>query len=376
MHGEVPMTKARRDLLDTSAHSDRTMIIGVYTPKVRQTQDHYFEEFEKLVKTAGISPVHRMHVKIRSYEIATFFSKGKLQEIIDTVKEHKITDIVVSVQLSPLQERNLQEMIGCTVFDRTQLILEIFDHTAQSAEGKIQVEMAFLQHLKTRLAGRGKEMAQQEGFVGACGPGESIKEHLRRYYEGKLVQARKRLETLSKSRETQRKQRLRVGIPLICLVGYTNAGKSSLLNTLTKSTVLAEDKLFATLDTTVRELYLAPHKKALISDTVGFISDLSHHLIEAFKSTLDELKYAQMLVHVVDISNPAWPEQAATVQDTLKDLEIKSPLVYAINKIDLLSPEELAAVQERLHNLQPYVMISAHNKESAQKLLSYIAARI
>jgi len=370
------MGKARRELIDTAAHSNRTMLLAVHTPYIKQTQESYFEEFKSLTKTAGIEPVHSVFMRLREVDPATFFTKGKLEEIIETVKEHEISDIVVSTSLSPLQERNLQEMIDCTIFDRTQLILEIFKQAAHTAEGKIQVDMAELEHLKTRLAGRGFEMAQQEGFVGAVGPGETQKEHLRRYYEGKLVQARKRLKQLAQSRETQRKQRLRNGIPLVCLVGYTNAGKSSMLNALTKSNVLVEDKLFATLDTTTRELYLAPHKKALISDTVGFIGELSHKLIEAFKSTLDELKYAQMLIHVVDASNPAWEEQITIVNRTLKELDAKAPMVYAINKTDKLSPEELATIVERLTPYQPYVITSALSKEGTQELINYIAARI
>ncbi len=370
------MGKARRELLDTAAHDNRTMLLGVYTSRVKQSQTAYFEEFQSLVKTAGIEPVHTVFMRLRDFEPATFFSKGKLEEIIQAVKEHEITDVVVSTPLSPLQERNLQEMVGCTMFDRTQLILEIFKQAAHTAEGKIQVEMAELEYLKTRLAGRGFEMAQQEGFVGAVGPGETQKEHLRRYYEGKLVQSRKRLKQLAQSRETQRKQRLRVGIPLVCLVGYTNAGKSSMLNMMTKSNVLVEDKLFATLDTTTRELYLAPHKKVLISDTVGFIGELSHKLIEAFKSTLDELKYAQMLIHVVDISNPAWQEQIITVNDTLKDLGVKVPIVYAINKSDRLSAEDREQLSDMLTNYQPYVITSAVSKEGVQDLIHYIAARI
>jgi len=370
------MGKAKRELLDTAQHHNRTMLIIVYSPQTKQSDQYHYEEFVQLAKTAGITSVHTMYVRVREFENATFFGKGKLQEIIEVIKEQEITDVVISTHLSPVQERNLQEMFGCTVFDRSQLILEIFEHAAHTAEGKVQVEMAWLEHLKTRLAGRGKEMAQQAGFVGAVGPGETLKEHLRRYYAGKMQQARKRLAQLAQSRETQRKQRLKAGIPLVCLVGYTNAGKSSLMNALTKSDVLVEDKLFATLDTTVRELYLAPHKKALISDTVGFISDLSHHLIEAFKSTLDELKYAQMLLHVIDISNPAWKEQARAVQETLKELEVKAPVIYVANKIDRVPADERAALEEQLEHYQPYVVTSAHDKASVQNLIHFIAARL
>jgi len=370
------MGKMKHELHDTAEHGERTLLLGVHTYQIQQSPPHYFEEFESLVRTAGIKPIHRLFIRMREFDIATFFTKGKLEEIINTVKEHKITEVVVSTHLSPLQERNLQEMVGCTVFDRTQLILEIFKQAAHSSEGKIQVEMAELEYLKTRLAGRGREMAQQEGFVGAVGPGETQKEHLRRYYEGKLVQARKRLKQLAQSRETQRKLRLRKQIPLVCLVGYTNAGKSSLLNALTKSEVLVEDKLFATLDTTTRELYLAPHKKVLIADTVGFISQLSHQLIEAFKSTLEELKYAQMLVHVVDSANPAWKEQIETVRKTLKDLGATAPLLYAFNKIDRLSSEEKTALEEAAANYQPSVFISTHDKETLTSLINYVNARL
>jgi GTP-binding protein HflX len=215
-------------------------------------------------------------------------------------------------------------------------------------------------------------MAQQEGYVGARGPGESGKESLRRYYEEKIRQAKKRLATLAKSREVQRKQRLRRGIDLICLVGYTNAGKSTLLNLLTKSDVLAEDKLFATLDTTTRELFLPPDKKVLLSDTVGFISQLPHNLIEAFKSTLDELRYARLLVHVIDCSHPAWQEQVEVVQKTLKDLDIKAPMINVFNKVDRLDEEERAALDEVVPHYQPAVLTHAQDKDGAEALLSYL----
>jgi len=370
------MGKVKRPSVDTMAHKNRMMLVTVFSHLTKQSHDSYIAEFESLAKTAGIVAVHQVSVRLREFDPANLFGKGKLQELIEIVREKEITDVIFSCQISPLQERNLQEMLGCTVFDRTQLILEIFEHAAHSAEGKIQVEMAWLEHLKTRLAGRGKEMAQQAGFVGAVGPGETLKEHLRRYYAGKMQQAKRRLDQLKQSRETQRKQRLKNGIPLVCLVGYTNAGKSSLMNALTKSDVLVEDKLFATLDTTVRELYLAPHKKALISDTVGFISELSHQLVEAFKSTLDELKYAQMLIHVMDVSNPAWREQANTVQETLKDLGATAPVIYAANKIDLVPAEEREQLEKELTLYQPYILTSAKDKESVQRLIHFIASRL
>ena len=316
--------KAKRKLHDTVEREPRTLVIGVHTPQLKQDPSYYFEEFMQLVKTADITPTEVINIKLRSIDNAVFFTKGKLHEIIEFCQKHQIDQVLVSSLLSSMQERNLQDTLGCKVFDRAELIIEIFHRAATSAEGKIQIEMAYLEHLKSRLAGRGKEMAQQEGFVGARGPGESMKEELRRYYEEKMRQARRRLQQVARTRDVQRRQRLRTGVPLVCLVGYTNAGKSSILNALTKSDILAEDKLFATLDTTTRELFLNHEKKVLLSDTVGFISQLPPRLIEAFKSTLDELQYASLLLHVIDISNPAWKDHIAVVEQTLEELSSKS----------------------------------------------------
>jgi GTP-binding protein HflX len=366
------MGKAKRELHDTNVDESRTLALCVFTPDLRHNHEYFHEEFLSLVKTAGIDPIHSTSMKLRSIDPPTFFTKGKLEELIDLCKEQKATDVVISTHLSPLQERNLQEMLGIRIFDRSQLILEIFHQAAHSAEGKIQVEMAYLELLKTRLAGRGKEMAQQEGFVGSRGPGETEKEVLRRYYAGKLKQSRKRLEQLAQARATQRKKRLSSNVPLVSLVGYTNAGKSSLLNLLTNGKVLAEDKLFATLDTTTKELYLGPEKKALLSDTVGFISNLPHQLIEAFRSTLDELRYAGLLLHVVDISNPAWHEHVMVVKETLSELGIKTPMLYVMNKSDKLDDEAREALASQLETYDPHVIVHTTEKDGAQNLVEYL----
>ena len=367
------MAKHRRETQDTTVLGPRTLVIGVFTPGLQHEATHYFEEFSRLVETANIEPTQTLYIKLRSIDNAYFFTKGKLQEVAEYCTKNKIEQVLISNLLSPLQERNLEDILGCKVYGRAELILNIFQKAAHSAEGKIQVEMAILAHLKTRLAGRGQDMAQQEGYVGARGPGESGKESLRRYYEEKIRQAKKRLVTLAKSREVQRKQRLRRGADLVCLVGYTNSGKSSILNLVTKSEVLAEDKLFATLDTTTRELFLGHDKKVLLSDTVGFISQLPHNLIEAFKSTLDELRYARLLVHVIDASNPAWHEQVAVVRKTLADLEIKAPVVNVFNKIDCLEEEELESLKETLEAYQPALVTHAKDKEGIEPLLDYLA---
>jgi GTP-binding protein HflX len=315
-------------------------------------------------------------MKLRSIDNALFFTKGKLHELIEFCTTHKIEVIVVSAILSPMQERNLTDTLGCKIFDRTSLIIEIFRRAAASAEGKIQVEMALLEHLKSRLSGHGKDMAQQEGYVGARGPGESMKEGLRRYYEEKMRQARKRLTQVANTREVQRKKRLRKGEPLVCLVGYTNAGKSTLLNTLTKSNVLAEDKLFATLDTTTRELFLGENKKALLSDTVGFISDLPPRLIEAFKSTLDELQYATLLLHVIDVSNKAWRAHIEVVNATLKELDVTAPIMHVFNKVDLLNEEARAALDEHIARYEPYIVTHATDKEGVASVLAHLASTV
>lgn len=370
------MAKHRKESTETAEQLPRTLVIGVYTPGLQHEASHYFEEFSRLVQTANIPEDNTLYIKLRSVDNAFFFTKGKLQEINEYCQKHDIEHVVVSTLLTSMQERNLEDILGCKVYGRAELILNIFQQAAHSAEGKIQVEMAILAHLKTRLAGRGKDMAQQEGYVGARGPGESGKESLRRYYEEKIRQAKKRLVTLAKSREVQRKQRLRRGIDLVCLVGYTNAGKSSMLNLLTKSDVLAQDKLFATLDTTTRELFLPPDKKVLLSDTVGFISQLPHNLIEAFKSTLDELRYARLLVHVIDASHPAWHEQVVVVKKTLKDLGVTAPVINVFNKIDLLEEEELAALQEALPHYQPAVLTNTTDKTGTEALMAYLQKNI
>lgn len=349
----------------------RTLLLGVYTPSNKMSDmNAYFDEFVNLAKTLGIETEHKLFIKLREIDKATFLSKGKLQDLINYCNEHKIEELFISEILKPLQERNLIDLLHCKVFDRAQLILDIFHQAAHTAEGKTQVEIASLEYLKSRLSGRGLELAQQEGFIGGRGPGETFKEVLKRYYATKISQARKKLETLQKTRETQRKQRLASKIPLVSLVGYTNAGKSSILNKLTKSDVLAEDKLFATLDPTTREMFLENNKKVLVSDTVGFISELPHNLIAAFKATLDELRYANLLLLVVDISNSTWKDQIMVVNDILKDLDITQPVLYIFNKIDKVG--KIEQLKEEIDKYQPHVLISAMSKEGINPLISYL----
>ena len=351
----------------------KTLLVEILAPNNPSCAiEAYVEEFENLVKTLGLQYAQTWFTKLRSIDKAHFLTKGKLEELKKICDENNIEEIVFSELLTPLQERNLEKLLHCTVWDREKLILEIFKNAAHSAEGKLQVEMAEIEFLKSRLSGRGIELAQQEGMIGSKGPGETSKEELKRHLASKFKKAQARLEALQKSRDIQRKKRLESKIPLICLVGYTNAGKSSLLNILTKSSVEVEDILFKTLDITTREFFIDGKKVALISDTVGFISQLPHHLIEAFKSTLDELKYATLLFHVIDASNATWEEQVKVVDKTLKDIEVSKKTICIFNKIDKLNSEELKILKEKALNYTPNVFIHTKSKEGIKDLVNFL----
>ena len=313
----------------------KTLLLGVYSPTNQfQNKDAYFEEFISLVKTLGLGYDLTFFMKVRILDHSHFLTKGKMEEVRKICRENEIEEVICSEALSSLQERNFSDALECTISDRERLILEIFKKSAHTAEGKVQVEIAELEFLKTRTSGQGKHLAQQAGYIGTRGPGETLKESLTRYYATRIRQAKKRLENLERSKNIQRKRRLESHVPFITLIGYTNSGKSSILNRLTKADVLVEDKLFATLDTTTKKLFLTPEKTVLLSDTVGFISDLPHHLINAFKSTLDELQYSDLLLLVVDVANEIWQDQVKVAHKILEELNVKKPIAYVFNKID------------------------------------------
>lgn len=352
----------------------KTLLLCVFTPDNKiGNPTYYYEEFLNLVNTLGMPYDEVLQIKLRAVDNNHFFTKGKMAEVTAFCQEHEIEEIIISELLTPIQERNLEDVLGCTVFDRERLILEIFKNSAKTSEGKIQVEMAEIEFMRTRLIGKGKEYAQQAGFIGGRGPGETIKEEIKRHFAEKYRQSKKKLDTLQKAREVQRKQRTQRNVPVISIIGYTNAGKSSLLNRLTKSNVLAENKLFATLDITTREFFINSKTTYLLSDTVGFISNLPANLIEAFKSTLEELQYAALLLHVIDISNPSWKQQIAIVNETLAELNVKGkPIIYVFNKIDKLPPEALTSIQAELSDYNPHVLIHTQSKEGVVKLIDLI----
>lgn len=352
----------------------RTLILGVHAPYNRTKHiESYYEEFLNLVKTNGVDYERAEFVRLRETDSAYFFTKGRLEELKKLCDELEIEHIIISETLSPQQERNLEDFLNVTIFDRTALILEIFEKGSHSAEGKIQVKIARLQHRRTRLAGKGIFMAQQAGMIGARGgPGETLKERESRLIDDEITKYKRELARLARSRDTQRKQRQRSGLPQLCLIGYTNAGKSTILNALTHSDVLAEDKLFATLDTTTRELFIHKTKIGLISDTVGFIQNLPHSLIESFKSTLSELQYADMLLQVVDGSDPDWEKHIKVVHEVLNELGVSKEMLYVFNKIDKVPDAERAEREISFARFNPRVITDARTKDGLEPLKDFL----
>ncbi|MBT3828035.1 GTPase HflX [bacterium] len=363
-----------KKLFNPTIEYPNILLVGIHTPynKAGDIQS-YYDEFIHLVESNDIRYKVTHFTKLRSIDPAYFLTKGKLEELVAICKENKIEEVILSEPLSPNQERNLSDALNAAVFDRTRLILEIFEKSATTAEGKTQVSIAMMQYFKTRLAGHGIHMSQQAGQIGVKGPGETRKEKATRYIDLSILQQKRHLIKMAKSRETQRKQRLSRNVPQVCLVGYTNAGKSTILNATTKSNVLAKDKLFATLDTTTRELYIKGVKKGVISDTVGFIQMLPHNLIEAFKSTLSELQYADLLLHVIDASDQNIEYHIQVVMEILEELGLgEKQILHVFNKADRLeNPDQ--ELQAMLDMYQPNVIVSAKTKKELAPLLDYLA---
>ncbi len=350
----------------------KTLLVMVHAPynRTRHLQS-YFDEFINLVTSAGIPYQETSAIKLRDIDTAYFFTKGKLESIRSTCESGHIEQVIISEQLTPQQARNLEDYLACDVVDRTDLILDIFEKAALSAEGKTQVGIALLEHKKTRLAGKGIHLEQQSGITGLRGgSGEKAKERDRRYIEEQIIKLKRRLEKMHKARSVQRKQRLASKQPQFCLIGYTNAGKSTILNALTKSDVLAEDKLFATLDTTTRALFIDGKQKGTLSDTVGFIQQLPHRLVEAFKSTLSELQYANLLLEVIDLSDPNWEAQIKVVQEILDDLDLHKEILYVFNKADQVA--NVDEIKPKLELYQPHVVVSSLSKKGLQPLTSFL----
>ena len=324
-------------LYDLKETKERVILVGVQADDNEDTEKS-LDELEELAQTAGAETVGRIIQNREQIHPGTYVGKGKLDEIKNLLWETDATGIICDDELSPAQLGNLQDALDTKVMDRTLIILDIFAERASTNEGKIQGELAQLKYRQSRLVGLGKSLSRLGGGIGTRGPGEKKLEMDRRLIKGRIAQLNRELKDVKRHREVTREQRSRNHIPVIAIVGYTNAGKSTLLNRLTGASVLEEDKLFATLDPTTRGLKLPSGQEVLLTDTVGFIRKLPHHLIEAFKSTLEEAKYADMILHVVDVSNPQMDEQMYTVYETLQNLDVKDKVVItAFNKQDRLT---------------------------------------
>ena len=324
-------------LYDLKETKERVILVGVQADDNEDTEKS-LDELEELAQTAGAETVGLIIQNREQIHPGTYVGKGKLDEIKNLLWETDATGIICDDELSPAQLGNLQDALDTKVMDRTLIILDIFAERASTNEGKIQVELAQLKYRQSRLVGLGKSLSRLGGGIGTRGPGEKKLEMDRRLIKGRIAQLNRELKDVKRHREVTREQRSRNHIPVIAIVGYTNAGKSTLLNRLTGASVLEEDKLFATLDPTTRGLKLPSGQEVLLTDTVGFIRKLPHHLIEAFKSTLEEAKYADMILHVVDVSNPQMDEQMYTVYETLQNLDVKDKVVItAFNKQDRLT---------------------------------------
>lgn len=316
---------------------DKTIIVGVITQKDndRQIKD-YLDELAFLAETAGAQVVKRFTQKLTVPVPSTYIGSGKLKEIQEYVLENQITLVIFDDELSPSQQKNISEILKITVLDRTNLILDIFASRARTAHAKTQVELAQYQYLLPRLTRMWTHLERQKGGIGMRGPGESQIETDRRIILDKIAKLKDRLKDIDKQMSTQRSNRGE--LVRVALVGYTNVGKSTIMNIISKSDVFAENKLFATLDTTVRKVVLQ-NLPFLLSDTVGFIRKLPTQLIESFKSTLDEVREADILVHVLDISHPNFEDQYQVVCETLKDIKaIDKPTIVLFNKVDAYHP--------------------------------------
>ena len=327
-------------MIQTAEKKEKFILVGVETGKDRMEES--LSELAELLDTAGGETVGKVIQNLESINKATYVGKGKVEEIKELVEELGADGIVCDDELSPVQLSNLKDELDIKVLDRTLVILDIFASHAKSSEGKLQVEMAQLKYRSSRLMGLGKNLSRLGGGIGTRGPGESKLETDRRAIRERVSQLRTEIEKVESSRDTLRKHRMSDGIPVIAIVGYTNAGKSTFLNKITDAGILAEDKLFATLDPTTRSLKIPDGEEVLFTDTVGFISKLPHNLVDAFKSTLEEAKYADLILHVADASNPEVDEQMKVVYRTLEELKVVGkPVITFLNKQDKIDEDRI-----------------------------------
>ncbi|HDO27579.1 MAG TPA: GTPase HflX [Bacteroidetes bacterium] len=378
--------------LNTKTEPEKAVLVGLITQSQdKRKVDEYLDELAFLVETAGGIPVKRFTQSLSFPNPKTYVGTGKLEEIRQYVKAADADLVVCDDELGPSQIRNLEKTLECKILDRTNLILDIFAKRAQTAHAKVQVELAQYQYLLPRLTRMWTHLERQRGGIGLRGPGETEIETDRRIIRDKISLLKKKLVQIDKQKATQRKNRGK--LVRVALVGYTNVGKSTLMNLISKSDIFAENKLFATLDTTVRKVIIE-NLPFLLSDTVGFIRKLPHNLVESFKSTLDEVRESDILVHVVDISHPEFEDQIKTVNQTLAEIGVaEKPVIMAFNKIDIyqyVKKEEddlTPATQENMNLGQlksswmakdnhPCIFLSAKTKENYEQFKKLLYSHI
>ena len=377
------------------ANTEKAVFVGI----VKQNEDErkiveYLDELEFLAETAGAIGDRKFIQKLDKPEKATYIRSGKLEEIASYCEDNEIEYVIFDDELTGMQQRNIEKVISCShIIDRTSLILEIFAQRAKTSYAKMQVELARYNYMLPRLAGMWTHLERQRGGIGTRGPGEKKLEIDRRLIRDRISELREDLDDVVRSRDVTRAARTKAGIPIAAIVGYTNAGKSTLLNKMTGASVLEENKLFATLDTTVRKVVIE-NLPFLLTDTVGFIRKLPHHLVESFKSTLDEVREADLLMHIVDISHPNFEEQYEVVQQTIADLGVNQlPTIVVFNKTDAFTytpkdEDDLTPVRRENISLEDLkktwmakmsndcIFISAKNKDNIDALKELMYERI
>jgi len=343
----------------------------VYQRDSSQEDQEILEEIQLLAASAGATVVDTLTAFRRSPDASTYIGKGKVEEVKAIIEASEIDLVILNHSVSPIQERNLERALKARVLDRTGLILDIFAQRATSHEGKLQVELAQLQHISTRLVRGWTHLERQKGGIGLRGPGETQLETDRRLIGHRIKALNKRLDVVSAQRQLRRKSRAKVPVPTVSLVGYTNAGKSSLFNNITNADVYAEDQLFATLDTTMRRVELDEFGATILSDTVGFIRDLPHSLVKAFHSTLEEVSNAHLLLHVVDVVSSYREDCVTEVNKVLDEIDASGiPTIMVFNKIDLNNSS--AKVKRNDKGLVTDIWLSAHTGEGVDMLLEAI----
>lgn len=357
------------ELIEIGEQQERVILFAASTNASDDTEESV-EELRELVKTAGAETVGVVIQNRENIHPGTYLGKGKIQELKEMVWESGATGVVCDDELSPAQLKNLEDALDTKVMDRTMIILDIFAARAKTREGKIQVELAQLRYRAVRLVGLRNSLSRLGGGIGTRGPGETKLEVDRRRIHERISQLKSELQDVERHRDVVRKQREQSGTLTAAIVGYTNAGKSTLLNKLTGAGILAEDKLFATLDPTTRALTLPGGEKVLLTDTVGFIRKLPHHLVEAFKSTLEEARYCDVILHVVDCSNPQMDMQMHVVYETLRRLDIKDKeIITVFNKVD--RPDADTACRDMSADYK--VKLSVKTGEGIEELLDLFA---